>query len=107
MILTVLHIAAGLLFAVFLPGYLLSLVLFKNISSLERLCLSVGLSFSLMIFLGFLLTLLLKLAGEKMISPGGIWLSLVIICLICLDILLVRGELKIKNLRGIIGRWRD
>lgn len=89
MILDIIRIILGLLTVMFLPGYLLSLILLKKLSLAERLCLAIGLSIFIVVFLGFFLTLVSYLSKTKGISIFGVWLSLIIICLLLIIALLI------------------
>ena len=80
MILSTIRVVLGLLFVLFLPGYLLSLILFKRLQTVERICLAVGLSVVIVVFLGFFLTAIGYLTNLKGITVISVWLSLLIIC---------------------------
>lgn len=51
-----LHIIFGIAFVMFIPGILLTLVLFKKMDWLERFALGFGLSISITIFTGLIFT---------------------------------------------------
>lgn len=79
----------GLLLVVFIPGFLLTMILFRNISLIERVLLAIGLSFLLDIFLGFLLN------GFNAINKLGIYLGLGLISLIFLLILVLEKKIAL------------
>jgi len=89
MILEIIRIVLGLVVIIFLPGYLLSLILFERLSLLERICLAVGLSISIVVLLGFFLTLVSNLTGTKAIGLLGVWVSLIAVCLFLAIILFI------------------
>ncbi|MFC1686026.1 hypothetical protein ACFLZZ_03315 [Nanoarchaeota archaeon] len=55
MIIELLHFLIGAAFLLFIPGFLLSLVLFKELDILERIALAMGLSISIDVLLGLIL----------------------------------------------------
>ena len=90
MILEMIRIILGLLFSIFLPGYLLSLILFRKLKIIERICLSVGLSVSILVFLGFFLSGIGYLINIKAINALSVWFLLLVVCVIFTTILLAR-----------------
>ena len=77
-----LHAILGLAFAIFIPGFLLTKILFKDQEILEMMAFSIGFSISIDIFLGLILG-----ANETMYQfTGGItefnlWFYIIIITL--------------------------
>lgn len=55
MIIEIFHAIIGLSFGLFIPGYLLTLILFKKIDILERIALAIGLSISIDVLVGLFL----------------------------------------------------
>jgi len=81
MILSIIRVIVGII-ALFLPGYLLSFILFKKLKIIERICLAIGLSIVIIVFLGFFLTAISYLTNIKGITTQNVWFSLLIICII-------------------------
>ena len=81
MILSIIRVIVGII-ALFLPGYLLSFILFKKLKIIERICLAIGLSIVIIVFLGFFLTVISYLTNTKVLITQVVWLSLLIICII-------------------------
>lgn len=100
MILQTLQIIIGLLFGLFIPGFLLTLSLFKKIDLLERVALSIGLSIAVDVFVGLFLG-----ANKTMkditggITEFGVWLYLVAVSVIFIFIyitgILIRKKTEI------------
>ena len=83
MILQLLHIMVGLLFGLFIPGFLLTLILFKKIDLLERIALSIGLSIAVDVFVGLFLganQTMKEITGG--ITEFGVWLYLIAVSII-------------------------
>jgi len=77
MILKILQFILGTAFFFFIPGYLLTLVLFKKgITDFEKIALSIGLSLAINIFTGILL------AFNKIFTAKNLWICVIIISLI-------------------------
>ena len=109
MILDIIRIILGTLIAIFLPGYLLSLILFKKLKLIERISLAIGLSIFIIVVLGFFLTGISSLTNVKGITTNMVWFSLLIICIIFIIIIIAKykrtyleSALTIKKLFGII-----
>jgi uncharacterized membrane protein len=67
----------GFLFVLFIPGFLLSLVLFRRMRHMDRFLLSFGLSIAVVAFIGFSLgTGAFGIQGG--ISAFNVWISLLI-----------------------------
>ena len=83
MIIELLHFIIGMAFLLFIPGYLLGLVLFKKLEILERIALAIGLSISIDLVLGLIFGFN-KLAAQITggISELKIWLGLISISLV-------------------------
>jgi uncharacterized membrane protein len=75
-------IILGLIFTLFLPGYLLSLLLFKKLRRIERISLSIGLSIAITVFLGFSLSAVSYLTFSKAITERSVWISFILLCVI-------------------------
>tara|TARA_Y100000310_G_C20570100_1_gene757573 strand:- start:187 stop:483 length:297 start_codon:yes stop_codon:yes gene_type:complete len=91
MILEILHAIIGLSFGLFIPGFLLTLVLFKKINPLERIVISVGLSIGIDILIGLFLganKTMKEITGG--ITELNIWLYLIFISVILGVIYLAR-----------------
>lgn len=73
-------VAAG--FLLFIPGYLLTLIILKKINNLERIALSVGLSISFAILLG----LILGYSSSIGITSFNLWISYILFCVVMLII---------------------
>ena len=109
MILNIIRIIVGIVFALFLPGYLLTFILFRKLKLLERICLAIGLSIFVVVFLSFYLTAISFFSSEAGITTMGVWLSLLITCALFIIIIISKnktshpkGTLTIKKLFGII-----
>jgi len=77
MILKILQFILGTAFFFFIPGYLLTLILFKKgITDFEKIALSIGLSLAINIFTGLLL------ASNKIFTSENLWICVIIISLI-------------------------
>ncbi len=92
MMLDILRIVLGLFLVIFLPGYLLSLILFSRLKAIERICLSVGLSFTIVVFLGFFLTIMGTTLNLKAINTLSVWISMLAISVILLIIVFLRSK---------------
>ncbi len=83
MILDILHAIIGLAFGLFIPGFLLTLILFKKIDLLERIALAIGLSIAIDVLVGLFLG-----ANKTMkditggITEVNVWLYLVFVSVI-------------------------
>ncbi len=83
MILDILHAIIGLLFGLFIPGFLLTLILFKKIDILERIALSIGLSIAIDVLVGLFLganKTMKEITGG--ITELNVWLYLIFISVI-------------------------
>ncbi len=95
MILAILHAIIGLLFGLFIPGYILTLILFKEQEILERIALSIGLSIAIDVFVGLFLG-----ANETMkditggITEANVWFYLVAVTVILATILFIQKQYK-------------
>ena len=87
MILQILQFTLGTVFFFFIPGYLLTIVLFKeDITNFEKIALSIGLSLAINIFIGLLL------AFNKIFTSKNLWICIIIISLILLIIFFVEKK---------------
>ena len=98
MIIEILHGIIGLLFALFIPGFLLDLILFEKQDILERIALSIGLSIAVDIFVG------LFLGANKFMKDltGGITATNIWVCLITISIVfgfIILGKKSYPNSR--------
>lgn len=82
MIFNLLQIIFGLLIVLFLPGYLLSFILFKQLKAIERILLAFGLSLVIVVLLGFLLTAFGNYLNIRGITAASVWISLLTICIV-------------------------
>jgi len=98
-ILAILKIIAGLILALFVPGYLLARTFFKELSELEKIALAFVLSISIDIFLGLFLGY-----NEKMkditggITAKNLWIYLSLITLVLLLLYVIIRKEEIKKL---------
>ncbi|PIN77590.1 hypothetical protein COY26_01830 [Candidatus Woesearchaeota archaeon CG_4_10_14_0_2_um_filter_33_10] len=84
MILQIFQFILGVAFFFFIPGYLLTLILFKKeITNFEKIALSIGLSLAINIFIGLLL------AFNKIFTSKNLWICIIIISLILLIIFFI------------------
>lgn len=91
MILQIFQFILGVAFFFFIPGYFLTLVLFKEgITNFEKIALSIGLSLAINIFIGLLL------AFNKIFTSRNLWICIITISSILLIILFIE---KKKSLR--------
>jgi uncharacterized membrane protein len=87
MILKILQFILGTAFFFFIPGYFLTIILFKkSITDFEKIALSIGLSLAINIFIGLLL------AFNKIFTPINLWICIITISLILLIILFVEKK---------------
>ena len=83
MIIEILHAIIGLAFGLFIPGFLLTLILFKKIDLLERIALAIGLSIAIDVLVGLFLG-----ANKTMkditggITELNVWLYLVFVSVV-------------------------
>ena len=94
MILEILHTIIGLLFGLFIPGFLLTLILFKKIDILERITLSIALSITIDIFIGLFPGInktMKEITGG--ITEFNLWLYLIAISVIFAFIYVVQLKL--------------
>jgi len=75
-----LKMLVGFVLTLFLPGYLLSLIILRKSDFLERIGMSVVLSFAVVVGLGFLLSFIGNLTATKAITEASVYVSLVVIC---------------------------
>jgi len=91
MILQIFQFILGAAFFFFIPGYLLTLVLFKkDTTNFEKIALSIGLSLVINIFIGLLL------AFNKIFTSKNLWICIIIISLTLLIILFVEKKKSLK-----------
>jgi len=94
MILEVIQIILGIIFTLIVPGYLLSLILFKKFKPLERISIAIGLSIFVVVVLGFFLSALNYLYDFQGITKFTVWLSLVVISIVFAVILITKSRQK-------------
>ena len=92
MIFDILRIIFGIFFVIFMPGYLLTFLLFKKLKAIERISLAIGLNISIVVFLGFFLTAVGYIAGIKGITAYSVWLSLLAISLIFIILIVIKAK---------------
>ena len=80
--LMIIKILISFILILFLPGYFLSLIILKNISKLERICVSIGLSIVLVVLMGFILTALYHVIRIKTITASNVTILLSILSMI-------------------------
>jgi uncharacterized membrane protein len=84
MILKILQFILGTAFFFFIPGYFLTIILFKkSITDFEKIALSIGLSLAINIFIGLLL------AFNKIFTSKNLWICIITISLILLIIFFI------------------
>tara|TARA_Y100000310_G_C20606168_1_gene775581 strand:+ start:526 stop:870 length:345 start_codon:yes stop_codon:yes gene_type:complete len=91
MILEILRAIVGILFGLFIPGFLLSLILFKKIDILERIALAIGLSIAIDVLVGLFLganKTMKEITGG--ITELNVWLYLVFISVVLALIYVLR-----------------
>jgi uncharacterized membrane protein len=81
MIVELIRIVLGILIVLFMPGYLLSVVLFRKLRAIERIGLALGLSVFIVVFMGFFLTVLVHLTSLEGITTQSVWISLSLVSL--------------------------
>jgi len=87
MILQIFQFILGAAFFFFIPGYLLTIVLFKkDIINFEKIALSIGLSLAINIFIGLLL------AFNKIFTSKNLWICIITISLILLIIFFIEKK---------------
>lgn len=87
MILQIFQFILGAAFFFFIPGYLLTIVLFKkDIINFEKIALSIGLSLAINIFIGLLL------AFNKIFISKNLWICIITISLILLIIFFIEKK---------------
>lgn len=89
----------GIVLVMFLPGYLISLIIFRELEFTERIFIGFGLSISVVVALGFFLSFLGYALGIKAITPTSTTISLTMICLILLGIYLLGPGRARDNIR--------
>ena len=93
MITEILHAIIGLAFGLFIPGYLLTRILFKEQEILERIALSIGLSIAIDVFVGLFLG-----ANKTMkditggITEANVWFYLIAVTAILTTILFIQRQ---------------
>ena len=88
MILGLLRTVIGFALVLFLPGYLLSMIMFGRLGLPVRITLSAGLSMFIVVLDGFVLTIIGNITGIKAITPVGVIVSLGLMCMLFLGIYL-------------------
>jgi len=87
MILQMFQFILGAVFFFFIPGYLLTIVLFKEgITNFEKIALSIGLSLAINIFIGLLL------AFNKIFTSKNLWICIILTSLILLVIFFIEKK---------------
>jgi len=87
MILQAFQVLLGAAFFFFIPGYLLTLVLFKKDTTyFEKIALSIGLSLAINIFIGLLL------AFNKIFTSKNLWICITTISSILLIIFFIEKK---------------
>ena len=98
MILDILHAIIGLAFGLFIPGFLLTLILFKKIDLLERIALAIGLSIAIDVLVGLFLganKTMKEITGG--ITEINVWLYLVFVSVVFGLIYILRLPKKKTN----------
>lgn len=98
MIIEILHAIIGLAFGLFIPGFVLTHILFKQQELLERIALSIGLSIAIDVFTGLFLG-----ANKTMkditggITEANVWFYLTAVTAILLLILFIQRQTSKHN----------
>ena len=98
MIIEIFHAIIGLVMGLFIPGFLLTLLLFKKIDILERIALAIGLSISIDVFAGLFLganKTMKDLTGG--ITELNVWLMLTFVSVVFLFIYIVKDFKRGKD----------
>jgi uncharacterized membrane protein len=77
MILGALISTFGFVLVLFLPGFVLSMLILKKLSSIDRFLISVGLSIAITAFVAFMLSG--RLLAFGLMTSANVWLSLLVI----------------------------
>lgn len=96
-LLQIFHVLVGLTFVLFIPGYLLTLILFnqKEIDVLERFLLAIVLSICISVLLGLLLGFGKEMKGiTGGITESNVWFSLIFISGIFAILLILKKTYK-------------
>jgi len=91
--LQLLHFIAGMLFLMFIPGCMASLVFFKKLGILERIAVAIGLSIVIDVLIGFVLGLnkfFAQMTGG--ITEVSVWICLVSVSLIFALVYILRRK---------------
>lgn len=80
--LQIIRIIIAAAFLLFIPGYLLTLILFKKLDKLEKVALGIVFSICFAILLGLILGFSTKIG----ITSFNLWISYIIVCIILLII---------------------
>lgn len=94
----IIHAILGFAFGLFIPGYLTTLVFFKELKTLEKITLGFILSVCIDIIIGLILGYnenMKNLTGG--ITARNIWLSLILISIIMSIILAIQNKKEIMN----------
>jgi len=85
MIIQILKLFFGTIFLFLIPGYLFTKILFKNeLESIEEIALSIGLSLSINIFIGLILSF------NKLFTFFNLWISVLAVSLVLLLIYFIK-----------------
>jgi len=95
MIFEIIQIVFGIIFVLFLPGFLLSLVILKDMENIERIALAIGLSISIVVALGFSLTFIGNFINIRLITSYYVWISLALLSLIFGMLIIFRHRNKL------------
>ncbi len=72
--------ATGFFVVLFLPGYLLSLLMLPRLRISERLAMSLGLSVFVVVLFSFLFTIIGSFSSAGLITGVTVWLSMAFVC---------------------------
>lgn len=94
MILSAVHAIVGILFALFIPGFILTLIIFNNKSWLEKLAFSIAFSIIITVIIGISLG---YNEGVKNITGGinapNVWIGEIAVTLMLTAIYLMRKKI--------------
>jgi len=72
----VIRVIIAVAFLLFIPGYLLTLIIFKKLDKLERIALAIGLSICFSVLVG----LVLGYSSSIGITSFNLWVSYILVC---------------------------
>lgn len=92
MILDIILVIIGIPLALFLPGYLLTVLILKDLETFHKVLIGIGLSLAISIALGFILSFIGSLLNTKGLTPISVVISLIVLSLIFLELIIIREK---------------